>query len=489
MRNLEKYLSEMEKKLPDIRERLNAGADEGQLDQFKERVGCRIPEDLLGLYRCFNGEDLTKAPCFFAGLQFQPIEEVLKDLEFFRNAEEELTVMGTRAIREEPMCRLNLIPFAFDGSRSWLAMDLSPAESGTVGQIITVDYEWNRCYLLADSMDELLGKMALWIQDGILIVNTEDAGEPFINEKSGHLFNILDTLTEPAQSGDEAEILLPEGFWQERYKNSVVPVSRLKKEKRMLLKEKEIDCTPFAYMENMKELILHDCRLKNLSAIARMPQLKKLVFANCTFDGEGLSALAGASGLKELGLNVMSGAGLEALSGLTALKSLSVRALTDIRAEELSAFTALQELSVENMGLRNAAFLGGLKNLKKLDLHNSELTDLDFLKNLTKLTEFTLTRPAENEDGLLAVSELGKLKEFIYPVKDLSIYKGVKVLERAGMADDITGGFEVFEGSRVNSFTLIGNSLPGERVRERCNEITRQMEKYVKMQGGGWRQG
>lgn len=283
--------------------------------------------------------------------------------------------------------------------------------------------------------------------------------------------------------------MLPEGFWQERYKDSVVPVSRLKKEKKMLLKEKEIDCTPFAYMENMKELILHDCRLKNLSAIARMPQLKELVFAGCTFEGEELSALAGASSLKELGLNVMSGAGLKALSGLTALKSLRVRALTDIRVEELSAFSDLQELSIEDMGLRKAVFLGGLKNLKKLDLHDSELTDLDFLKNLTKLTEFTLTRPAENEDGLLAVSELGKLKEFIYPVKDLSIYKGVKVLERAGMAEDITGGFEVFEGSRVNSFTLIGKSLSGERVRERCDEVTQQMKRYVKIQGGGWRQG
>ena len=281
-----------------------------------------------------------------------------------------------------------------------------------------------------------------------------------------------------------SEIALPEGFWQERYKQSVVPVSRLEKEKKMLLKNKEIDCTPFAYMENMKELILHDCHLKNLSAIARMPQLKSLVFVRCTFDGEQLSAFADAPSLKELSLNVMSGAGLAGLSGLKSLKSLRIRALTDVRIEELSAFTAIQELCIEDMGLRDASFIGGLNNLKKLDLCGSELMDLDFLKNLTKLTEFNLTKPAEREDGLSAVSELTKLKEFIYPVRDISIYKGQGTLERVGMAASVTEGFEVFAGSKVESFTLLGDVADGQPER-----IKQQMEKYVKIRSWGVRKG
>ena len=110
-------------------------------------------------------------------------------------------------------------------------------------------------------------------------------------------------------------------------------MSRLEKEKELLIKEKVIDCMPFAYMANMKELILHDCQLTNLGALARMPQLKKLIFARCTFDGQDLSVLSGAPALKELGLNVMSGAGLTELSGLKTLKCLQVRELTDIHVE------------------------------------------------------------------------------------------------------------------------------------------------------------
>lgn len=479
MRYLEGYLSELKKKLPDVEERLNAGADEQQLRNLRLKLGCEIPDELLSLYQCFDGEDLSEFG-FFAGMRFLSVKGIRQELDFFQSTEAELTAMGTGAIQEKPMCKLNWIPFAFDGSRAWLVMDLSPAESGKAGQIITVDYDADQCYLLADGMDDLLNKMTLWFQNGILTVNRENADSPFIMERSGHLFNSLEELAVLEQSSDALEIPLPEGFWQERYKHSSVPVSSLGKEKKMLLKGKEIDCSPFAYMTNMKELILHDCHLTNLSALARMQQLKRLIFAGCTFAGENLSALSGAPALKELGLNVMSGAGLAELSGLKPLKCLQVRALTDMETEELSSFTALQELRIENMGLRNAAFIGGMKSLKKLDLCNSELENLDFLKDLKKLTEFKLSKSADNEDGLAAVSGLTRLKEFIYPVKDLSIYEGLEALECAGMADSVTEGFEVFAGSRVSSFTLLG-----AESKRRLEEVRLQMEKYVKLYSWG----
>lgn len=480
MNNLQKYLDEIKKRLPDVEKRLNARADEGQLEKLRSMVNCEIPEELLELYRCFDGEIMEKELCFFAGLQFMPLDMVLYELEFFRGAEDELTAMGTRAIREEPMRELNWIPFAYDCSRAWLAMDLSPTEEGTAGQIITVDYDVDYCYLLADSMDGLLGKMTEWLQRGILGVNTKDLKEPFIEEKSGHLFNSLEELTAPVKSLDGPEIPLPEGVWRKRYGKSSVSVQALAKEKRILLHDEEIDCTPFAYMENMKELILHDCRLTNLGALAKMPQLKKLIFARCVIEGEGLSVLAEAPNLKELGLNIMSGAGLAEVSRSKTLKSLQVRALTDICVEELAAFTFLQEFRVEKMGLKDASFIGNMKNLKKLDLWDSELTDLDFLKSLKKLTNFHLKKRAESEDGLLAVGELTKLKEFIYPVKDISIYAGHKTLECVGMAADVAEGFEAFAGSKVNSFTLLGGATEVQ-----TEAVRKQMDKYVKLYSWG----
>ncbi len=480
MKNLERYLDVIKKKLPDVEERLNIGAEETQLEKLRSMVNCEIPEELIALYRRFNGEDMQKELCFFAGLQFMPIGMVLYELEFFRGVDDELTAMGTRAIREEPMCELNWIPFAYDCSRAWLVLDLSPTEEGTAGQIITVDYDIDCCYLLADSMDDLLGKMTEWFQKGILLVNMTEDKEPFIQEKSGHLFQALDKLTAPAKNPEAPEIALPEGVWRKRYGKSLVSVQVLAKEKQMLLQKEEVDCAPFAYMENMKELILHDCRLKNLDALAKMPQLKKLIFARCVIEGEGLSVLSEAPNLKELGLNIMSGAGLMGISRSKTLKSLQVRALTDIAVEDLAVFSSLQELCVEKMGLRDAAFIRDMKNLKKLDLWDSELMNLDFLKNLKKLTTFHLKKRAESEEGLSAVRELTKLKEFIYPVKDISIYEGHKTLESVGMAADVAEGFEAFAGSKVNSFVLFGGATETQ-----TEAIRRQMEKYVKLYSWG----
>lgn len=480
MKNLEKYLTEVKKGIPDTEQRLNGGADEEQLRQLAEKTGCELPAELLQLYRRFDGEDMSKNIGFLAGLQFLPLDRVLSDLEFFRGAEDELTTMGTKAISEAPMCELNRIPIAFDCSRAWLAMDLSPAEGGTAGQIIAVDYDRDDCWLLADSLDALFGKMTIWLEKGILTINKTDGKEPIIMERTGHLFNSLEELTAPEANGENPEIVLPEGFWRQYYKQDSVPLDCLAQEKRMLIKEQDVDCKPFAHMENLKELIFHNCHLKNAGAIAKAPQLKNLIFVECSFDGEQLSALAQAPSLKELSLNIMSGEGLTELSGSKTLKSLRLRKVTDFELQELAAFTGIQELGIEAMELHDGAFLEKLKNLKKLDLNRHTMDNLDFLRSLTKLTEFRLASPAENEDGLSEVRTLVKLKEFIYPVKDLSIYKGHPTLEMIGMAAGVTQGFEAFEGSKVNGFTIFGNVTDEER-----KETKRQMERYVKIYSYG----
>ena len=480
MKSLEQYLSAVRTKLPDIEERLNGGAGEDGLQQLAAAAGCELPAELTALYSRFDGEVLTAYTGFFAGLSFLPLERVLSELAFFKEAEVEMTAMGTKAIQEEPVCGLTWIPFAFDGSRAYLFMDMSPASEGKAGQIIAVDYDTDRCYLLADSLGALFEKMTVWLQSGVLIVNTKDGDRPFLMEVTGHLFNSLDKLTAPAESGDAAEISLPAGFWQERYKKAGVQVSCFAKEKSLLLKGKMIVCVPFQYMDNLKELIFHDCTLENISYIAKAPQLKKLIFANCTFGEENLSVLAEAPQLKELSLNVMSAEGLSALQTSKTLKSLSVRKVNGIAPEELTGFEGLQELSVEDMELHDGAFIGGLKNLKKLDLHRHTLDNLDFLQGLKKLTEFHLTEAARNEAGLSAVCGLTKLKEFVYPVRDLQIYANHPSLERVGMAADIEQSFAVFAGSKVNSFTVCG-SIPKEKL----DDMAKEMKQYVNLYSYG----
>ncbi len=428
MNHMDRYLAELQKKIPDIEGRLNAGAGEEQFEQLARKAGCGLPAELLELYRRFDGEDMAGNTGFFAGLQFLSLEKMLSDFSFFRGVEDEMTAMGTKAIREEPVSGLCWFPIAYDCARAWLVMDLSPAEEGKAGQIITLDYDMDRCYLLADSLDDLFAKMTAWLRQGILIVDAESFEEPILMERTGHLFNSLEELTAPETAEPAPGIPLPGDFWTQRYGQPEVPLSRLEKEKTMLIQDQNIDCTLFARMGNLKELILHRCRLVN------------------------------------------------------ALRRLQLRKVYDLEPEELSAFRGLWELSMEAEGKHDGTFLGKLKKLKKLDLHRSAMNNLDFLKDLAGLTEFCLAEPAENEDGLSAVRALPRLKEFVYPVKDLSIYKGHPTLESIGMAAGAAHGFEALEGTRVNQFTVIGKVTDGE-----LQEIKMHTEKYVRLRAYGSR--
>lgn len=491
MKEMENYLSKLGENLPDLSGRFNIGADAGQWEDFEKSVSCKIPSELSELYKKMNGESSSVYTGFFAGLTFLPLETVLSEFEYFKSTDIELMVMGTNAIQEAPVEKLTWIPFAFDGSSAYLAMDLTPSKEGKNGQIITVDFEYDNCYLLADSLKDLFAKMTTWLQQGTLIIDKEN-GEPFISEKSGHLFNALDDLTMSEDKENEKLIALPDEFWKEQYKavsamgengSASVPLSCLVKEKKMWIREQELSCEPIAYMENVKELIFHDCKIENLHCIAQAPQLQKLIFARCTFCKEDLSVLSAAPKLKELSINVMDGAGLSALKDIKTLKCLNIRKITGVDEKTLSGFTKLQELSIEDMDIHDASFIGNMVGMKKLELGRLQLNDLDFLKNLKKLTEFELAMNAADETGLSALGSLTKLKSFIYPVRDLSIYKGHPSLIKVGFAKDVDKGFEVFAGSPVNSFTVIGtmDDNHGEQIRK-------EMEKYVNISSYGSRE-
>lgn len=476
MKNLDRYLDEVKKGIPDIETRLNAGANKGQLEQLAQKAGGMLPAQLLELYRRFDGEDMAKGTGFLAGLQFLPLEKALADFAFFQGLADEMTAMGTDAVREEALSGLTWIPIAYDCARAWLVVDLTPAEGGTVGQVAALDYDTGYCYLLADSLDSLFGKMTDWFRQRILTIDTESFEEPMLMERSGHLFNSLEELTAPVRKGTDPLIPLPKGFWQRYYGQQKAPLSRLENEKIIRIQNEDVDCALFAHMDNLKELILHGCSLANADGLAQAPKLRKLIFAGCDMKEDQLSVLSKAPALKELELNIMSVAGLPELKGLKSLRSLRLRKVTDFALEELTGFTGLWELGYDNGEKHGGIFLEKLKNLKRLDLHHNTLDNLDFLAGLTKLTQFHLAESAGNEDGLAAVRGLANLKEFIYPVKNLSVYKGHPALESIGMAAGVRHGFEAFEGSRVKCFTVLGRASD-----EELESVRKQMEKYVKI--------
>lgn len=281
---------------------------------------------------------------------------------------------------------------------------------------------------------------------------------------------------------ENIEKYLAEGFWKEHYSEEIkknkngelyVPLKYFEQEKHIVIFDHNVDCGPFAYMKNLNEASFCNCKLSNISVLAKIPYLKRLNFANCTFDGEGLAALSKAPALSRINLNRMSAEGLLELKGIKTLKRLNLGNVTDIKPEDITVFRNLRTLEIDNMDLHSCTFIGELPELRILDLNRD---NLDFLKMLPNLVKFRLLKPVANEEGLIGLDKFKNLKEFIYPVKDLSLYKGCKKLKEPGISPETTKGFEVFKGSKAEGFIICGSTS-----NEQVDYVAKEMKKYCKI--------
>lgn len=245
----------------------------------------------------------------------------------------------------------------------------------------------------------------------------------------------------------------------------------------LIVKRENADCNKYAEMAGLNELIFHDCHIENLGALVKMPQLKVLGFARCTFGNECLPALEGAPALARINLHSMDAAGLEELHNIRNLKRLGLWNVTNFQLGNLTLYENLFTLEFDDKNFNSGDVICKFVNLKKLYLYHSVMDNLDFLKMLPKLHKFMLREAAGNEDGLAAISGMANLKEFIYPVKDLSVYKDCRKIEQIGIASSGVHGFEALEGSNVNGFTICGTERGNSRYHD---EILENLRKYIK---------
>lgn len=282
---------------------------------------------------------------------------------------------------------------------------------------------------------------------------------------------------------------LEHGFWKNHYSRELkknkngelyLPLKYLEEEKDIVIFDHNIDCGLFAYMKNLDEASFFNCNLSNLGALAKIPYLKRLKFVNCTFDGEGLEALSAAPALSRINLNRMSAKGLLELQGIKTLKRLNLGSVTDIKPEDITIFKNLRTLEIDNMDLHDGTFIGEFPELRILDLSRHSLDNLDFLKKLPNLVKFCLLKPAANEEGLIGLNRFKNLKEFIYPVKDLSLYKGCEKLQKPGISPDTTEGFEIFKGSNVGRFIICGSTS-----NEKLEYIAKEMKRHCNIHSYG----
>lgn len=450
---------------------LKAGASEDALSKLEKKLKVKLPESFKELYLEHDGEEADDALGIIFGLRLLSLDEILIETQNILPLDSDVTVMCTDAIREEQDEKIKWIPFAFDSSDCFIALDMTPSPNGKVGQVITLDMEYGECYLLADDIEDLFKKMTTWLKEKKIEIS---------RDSEIHNFSYLDKLCTKT-TGVSSKIELPEGYWREYGQKktgkecSAIDSQVLAAEKRILIKSKQIDCSPFKYMTGLKELIFHDCELTNVAALSDLPEVTTLIFARCTLKDGDVSVCAGLPKLKEIGVHEMSAAGLETLASIKTLKVLRMRNVTDLNEGMIATFTGLQELSVEKIktGFK-CDDIKPLKNLKVLEINGIEPKDLDFLANLTKLTSFTCYNKSKNEQGLKCIKDLKKLIEFVYPVSDITLYDGCEAISEIGVAPDVSGDFSVLKDSKVRSVMICGK-INGLKMKM----LMKKIEKYA----------
>ncbi|WP_343706506.1 SMI1/KNR4 family protein [Flavobacterium sp.] len=150
------YIVAFKSKLDIFDQFMNSGANANEINELEDFIEAKLPESHIDLLRIYNGEKSSIG--FMGGFSYLGIEEIKMQWIFLKEAPE----MEAEGINQVEKIKNTLycskrIPFAYDGSGNYLAIDFNPNSEGTLGQILylpTGDPE--PIAVIADSFDDFL---------------------------------------------------------------------------------------------------------------------------------------------------------------------------------------------------------------------------------------------------------------------------------------------------------------------------------------------
>ncbi len=159
------------------------------------------------------------------------------------------------------------------------------------------------------------------------------------------------------------------------------------------------------HFSKLVTLTVNDNELFDLSPLAELDKLQNLTLGNLTGGGTGnlytdLTPLSGLTGLRHLILNNCGILDVSALAPLTELTELylSDNMLQDVSA--LSGMTKLNTLSLNYAGLSDISALSSLTSLTCLELEGNQIMDLSPLYGLKNLTTLYISHNAVTADQI-----------------------------------------------------------------------------------------
>ena len=166
---------------------LNKPATDEEISKLQSQFDKQLPQDFINLYKTYNGmNDDENMGNFFYAIPFLSIDNIIADKDFRITQSKDILPIPLNHFDKEidgtNFYNPNWVALSFDGSRSYLRLDLSPSDKGTFGQIIFVDGDYNVGLLIAKSITELIANFANDIDKGLYSLNEEalEDGQHFL---------------------------------------------------------------------------------------------------------------------------------------------------------------------------------------------------------------------------------------------------------------------------------------------------------------------
>ncbi|WRT63436.1 uncharacterized protein IL334_000341 [Kwoniella shivajii] len=181
---------------PELLETLNGPANPHLLADFEAELGCSLPRAVRESLLAVDGQDLEASSNIsgsgglFFGLHFLPLEEIMREWSFWRQAEldpmagNNAAVLATMAsvppnwIKKLYACR-GWIPLLSDRTGNYVGIDLDPGSGGSWGQVIVFGRDFDRKCVLWKGDGE--GGWGKWLAS---FVEELESGEGWEVEKS-----------------------------------------------------------------------------------------------------------------------------------------------------------------------------------------------------------------------------------------------------------------------------------------------------------------
>ena len=154
---------------------LNPPATDYEIEELTKILGVELPSDFLNVLRTHNGQKGESA-WLFDSQEFLSTHRIIEEFNTWKNLLN-TQLQGKSSTPDEGVkndwWNTNWIPFTSDGCGDHYCLDLSPTNTGTKGQIITLWYESGEREIVAPSFSLWFEEYVEQLYSGELIYSEE----------------------------------------------------------------------------------------------------------------------------------------------------------------------------------------------------------------------------------------------------------------------------------------------------------------------------